>query len=144
VSALAFTRVVAGTQLTRVRRVPAWRSATAGIAGADSYTAGGFANPARRVLAAVLHTRSELQPLPPTAEADSQDAAELNPEPGPRLSYSSDVIEVVESYFYRPVLRPVLALVGAVKRLQSGRLDAYLAYMLIALVAVLALVTALA
>jgi hydrogenase-4 component B len=54
------------------------------------------------------------------------------------------VIEVVEAYLYRPVLRPVMALVRAAKRLQSGRLDAYLAYMLIALVALLALVTALA
>ena len=63
--------------------------------------------------------------------------------PGPRLGYSSDVIEVVEAYLYRPALRPVMALVRAVKRLQSGRLDAYLAYMLIALVALLALVTAL-
>ena len=41
------------------------------------------------------------------------------------------------------VLRPFLALVRIVQRLQSGRLDAYLAYMLIALVAVLAVVSAL-
>ncbi len=34
-------------------------------------------------------------------------------------------------------------LVRAAQRLQSGRLDAYLAYMLIALIAVLAVVTAL-
>jgi hypothetical protein len=41
-------------------------------------------------------------------------------------------------------LRPVIWLVRTAKRLQSGRADAYLAYMLIALVARLALVTALA
>ena len=64
--------------------------------------------------------------------------------PGPRLGYTADVVEVVETYLYRPVLRPVMALVRAAKRLQSGRLDAYLAYMLIALVALLALVAALA
>jgi len=64
--------------------------------------------------------------------------------PGPRLGYTSDVIEVVETYLYRPVLCPVMALMRAAKRLQSGRLDAYLAYMLIALVALLAVVTALA
>lgn len=34
-------------------------------------------------------------------------------------------------------------MVRVVKRLQSGRLDAYLAYMLIALIAILAVVTAL-
>ena len=71
----------------------------------------------------------------------------LSPAPGAsgaRLGYTSDVVEVVETYVYRPVLRPVMALVRAAKRLQSGRLDAYLGYMLIALVALLALVTALA
>src|ERR1019366_1240588 len=38
-------------------------AATAGVEGADCYTATGFANPTRRVLAAVLHTRSEVRPL---------------------------------------------------------------------------------
>ena len=57
---------------------------------------------------------------------------------------TSDVIEVVEQYLYRPLLRPLAAAGRTARRLQSGRLDAYLAYMLIALVAVLAVVTALA
>jgi len=39
--------------------------------------------------------------------------------------------------------RPMMALVRTAKRLQSGRLDAYLPYMLIALIAILAVVTAL-
>jgi formate hydrogenlyase subunit 3/multisubunit Na+/H+ antiporter MnhD subunit len=147
---LAFTRLVAGTRMTRVRRVPAWRSATAGVEGTDSYTATGFANPTRRVLAAVLHTRSELRPLNPApvpgapGTGNTKPAGAAAPRPGARLGYTSDVIEVVEAYLYRPALRPVMAVVGAAKRLQSGRLDAYLAYMLIALVALLALVTALA
>ena len=53
--------------MTRVRRVPAWRSATAGVEGADCYTANGFANPTRRVLATVLHTRAEVRSLSPPA-----------------------------------------------------------------------------
>jgi hydrogenase-4 component B len=149
---LVFARLVSGTRLTRVRRVPAWRSATAGVEGADCYTATGFANPTRRVLATVLHTQAEVRPLVPSqvttgpeaAHPDLEPAAGRPGSPGPRLGYTSDVIEVVEAYLYRPVLRPVMALVRAAKRLQSGRLDAYLAYMLIALVALLALVIALA
>ena len=155
---LAFTWLVSRARLTRVRRVPAWRSATAGVEGADGYTATGFANPTRRVLATVLHTRAELRPLAPSQGTDETEAqpapglghsgagpvARTPGRPGPRLGYTSDVIEVVETYLYRPMLRPVMALVRAAKRLQSGRLDAYLAYMLIALVALLALVTALA
>ena len=61
----------------------------------------------------------------------------------PHLGYVSDVMELVEEYLYRPLLRPVRWLVRQVKRLQSGRLDAYLAYMLITLVAVIAVVAAL-
>jgi hydrogenase-4 component B len=153
---LVFAWLVSRARLTRVRRVPVWRSATAGVEGADCYTATGFANPTRRVLATILHTRAEVRVLDPVDPAQ-EDGAPAEPRrpgagpdagtpgrPGPRLGYTSDVVEVVETYVYRPMLRPVMALVHAAKRLQSGRLDAYLAYMLIALVALLALVTALA
>ena len=60
------------------------------------------------------------------------------------LRYASDVMEVVETYFYQPALGVFMAVVTAAKRLQSGRLDACLLYMLIALIAVIAVVTALA
>ncbi len=155
---LLFARLAGGSRMTRVRRVPAWRSATAGVEGADCYTAAGFANPTRRVLATVLHSQSELRPLPPApgsaaalgsavagpGQGRPEAAAAGMSRPGPRLGYTADVVEVVETYLYRPALRPVMSLVRAAKRLQSGRLDAYLAYMLIALVALLALVAALA
>jgi len=132
------TRALSGPRMLRVRRVPAWRSATIGVEGADAYTAFGYANPTRRVLASVLHTRAEVAEVVPNDDDGSQAA------PGPRLRYASDVIEVVETWLYRPVTRLFGALVAAARRLQSGRLDAYLLYMLIALVAVIAVVTALA
>ena len=141
------TRLVSGPRMTRVRRVPAWRSAAAGVEGADSYTAYGFANPTRRVLAGVLHTRAEVRALDledgEGAGAPGDPGAGTSV-PGAHLGYSSDVIEVVETYLYRPMIRPVMMLVRAARRLQSGRLDAYLAYMLIALIALIALVVALA
>lgn len=130
-----FTLLVSGTRLLRVRRVPAWRSATAGVEGADQYTAFAYANPTRRVLANVLLTRTELREIDQRDQSESPDAY---------LGYRSDVVEAVEEYLYRPLVRPVLATVRVLKRLQSGRLDAYIAYMLIALIAILAVVTALA
>src|SRR5450755_470071 len=60
---VAFSLAVSGSRMVRVRRVPAWKSATAGVAGADSYTAFAFANPTRRVLAAVLHTRAGVEQI---------------------------------------------------------------------------------
>jgi hydrogenase-4 component B len=131
--------LAARSRMLRVRRVPAWRSAAAGVTDADQYTAFGYTNPTRRVLAGVLLTRAELHRI--------EEPADTGGEPGapqvPHLGYTSDVVELVEEYVYRPLARPLMAVVGAVKRLQSGRLDAYLAYMLIALIAVLAVITAL-
>ncbi|MGH3492175.1 MAG: hypothetical protein ACRDQ1_02920 [Sciscionella sp.] len=68
--------------------------------------------------------------------------AEQEGSAGVRLGYTVDVLEILEHYLYRPATVGLLVLVRLVKRLQSGRLDAYMTYMLIALVAVLAVVTA--
>jgi hydrogenase-4 component B len=130
---LAFA--LSGRRLVRVRRVPAWRSATIGVEGPAAYTAWGYANPTRRVLASVLHTRAEVEEVVPADGGADQ---------VPHLRYASDVVEVTESWLYRPAIRLFGGVVTAAKRLQSGRLDAYLLYMLIALVAVVAAVTALA
>jgi hydrogenase-4 component B len=138
---------LAGRRLFRVRRVPAWRSATAGVTGSARYTVFGFANPTRRVLATVLHTRTEVRRIAPggsATAAGSAAGADRDGATAAHVGYASDVIEPVEQYLYRPLLGPLLALGRAARRLQSGRLDAYLAYMLIALVAVLAVVIALA
>jgi hydrogenase-4 component B len=140
VAVVLLTFALSGWRMVRVRRVPAWRSATIGVEGADSYTAFGYANPTRRVLASVLHTRAEVeQVMPPENGAPGNGA-----DPVPHLRYASDVVEVVETWLYRPGARAFGAMVAVAKRLQSGRLDAYLLYMLIALVAVIAVVTALA
>jgi formate hydrogenlyase subunit 3/multisubunit Na+/H+ antiporter MnhD subunit len=145
-----FAWAVSGRRLLRVRRVPAWRSATIGVEGADSYTAFGYANPTRRVLAGVLHTRAELREVMMTEDGrDDGSGPPDRPDPAlgeaaAHLRYASDVMEVVETYLYRPALGFFTAVVTAAKRLQSGRLDAYLLYMLIALIAVIAVATALA
>ncbi|MGH3288737.1 MAG: hypothetical protein ACRDPD_29345, partial [Streptosporangiaceae bacterium] len=139
---ILLTVALSGRRLVRVRRVPAWRSATIGVEGADAYTAFGYANPARRVLASVLHTRAEVaevMPPGPAGDGTGDDGGQV-----PHLRYDSDVVEVVEAWLYQPAARLFGGLVTVAKRLQSGRLDAYLLYMLIALVAVVAAVTALA
>jgi hydrogenase-4 component B len=147
---VAFCWLISGRRMLRVRRVPAWRSATMGVDGLDSYTAFGYANPTRRVLAGVLHTRAGVheimlehdEPDPGSGPPDRDEEADR--EQAAHLRYASDVVEVVETYLYRPALRSLLAVSAVAKRLQSGRLDAYLLYMLIALIAIIAVVTALA
>ena len=109
----------------KVRRVSPWLSASGEIAGEDSYSAFGYANPARHVLAAVLRTQRGVESID-SSQGDSS------------LEYRSDVVEPVEKYVFQPVVQGTLWLSRQAKRLQSGRLAAYVAYMLIALVAALA------
>lgn len=120
----------------RVRRVPAWRSATSGVSGPASYSAFGFANPLRHVLGNVLGTRR-------STELVTTDGDEPSAHPAAHLETRTRVVEPVETYLYRPVRAMALAVALVAKRLQSGRLDAYVAYMLFALLVALALTAAL-
>jgi hydrogenase-4 component B len=117
----------------RPRRVPAWRSSTAGVDGPSSYSAFGFANPLRHVLANVLGTRRSLELV--QTELDGRTTA--------HIESRTEVVEPVAFYLYRPLLRAALVVANLLRRLQSGRLDAYVAYMLAALVVALAVAAAL-
>jgi hypothetical protein len=59
---------------------------------------------------------------------------------GASLELETRVVAPVEHYVYRPVTAAALSLSSRVRRLQSGRLGAYLLYMLAALIVVLALI----
>ena len=122
-----------------VRRVPAWRSATAGVHGEDSYTAFAYANPLRHVLANILGTQKELtvSSALTTTDGGVESGTGLTEEDHFHVSVSTTVAEPVESYLYRPALKAYLAVVSAAKRLQSGRLEAYVGYMLVTLVVLL-------
>lgn len=115
-----------------------WRSATGGVDGVDEYTPFGYANPTRHVLANILLPRSELNSL----AADAELANTTPPSSSTPMGYNADVVEVTETFLYRPLEKPLRLLVRAARKLQSGRLDAYLLYMLVTLVALLAVVAA--
>jgi formate hydrogenlyase subunit 3/multisubunit Na+/H+ antiporter MnhD subunit len=119
----------------RVRRVPSWHSATSGVAGPSNYTAFGFANPLRHVLANILGATKTVELVEFDEAADSRGRVV-------QVESRTDVIEPVEAYLYRPTRRAAMAVANVAKRLQSGRLNAYVAYMLVALLAVLSVVAA--
>jgi hydrogenase-4 component B len=110
-----------------VRRVPAWRSASPGVHGEDSYSAFAYANPARHVLANILGTKKQVSSLPPIEGGNGHR----------HIVFSSWVNEPLETYLWRPAVAGYLSIVAAAKRLQCGRLGAYIAYMLVALMATL-------
>jgi formate hydrogenlyase subunit 3/multisubunit Na+/H+ antiporter MnhD subunit len=132
VGALALSR----GRFLRVRRVPAWHSATSGVEGPSSYSAFGFANPLRHVLGNVLGTRRTVDLVMTTDDDPSSDGLA-------HLETRTRVIEPVETYLYRPLRSAALRVAQAAKRLESGRLNAYVAYMLLALLAALAITAAL-
>lgn len=166
---LGLAVVASRGSLFSVRRVPAWRSATGGVAGDARYTPFAFANPTRHVLGNLLLTRAAHGELDRETRAEEAAAstftgpdlpgeeqlgaaavggagirgAGIRGDADPHATYSTDVVELVELFVYRPVLTPLRRVVATAKRLQSGRLDAYISYMLIALVALIAVVVAL-
>jgi hydrogenase-4 component B len=120
-----------GGRYFRVRRVPSWHSATVGVAGPSSTTPFGFANLLRHVLGNVLGVSRTVRVIDP-------DAARPLPPGSAAVETRTRVVEPVETYLYRPARWVGLRSAGTAKRLQSGNLAAYVAYMLIALMAVLA------
>ncbi|MGO9197530.1 MAG: proton-conducting transporter membrane subunit [Acidimicrobiales bacterium] len=131
--------VLSRGRLFRVRRVPAWKSATAGVAGPDRYSAFGYANSIRHVLGNVLGAEHSSGAIEPGLDGGHADSAGEEP----HVEVRSAVVEPLETYVYSPARALFLRLAGVAKRLQSGRLDAYMAYMLVALLAVLAVVAVL-
>jgi formate hydrogenlyase subunit 3/multisubunit Na+/H+ antiporter MnhD subunit len=119
-------------KILRVRRVPAWRSASGGVAGPDSYTPFGYANVLRHILANVLGSRR-------TAVVTGHSEPDFDPGDS-HVEVDTSVIEPIETYLYRPARVAWLWLAAAAKRLQSGRLDAYVGYMLVTLLVLLAIV----
>lgn len=104
--------LLSGARLWRVRRVPAWSSASPGVERGVGYTSFGYANPMRKVLFNILLTRHQLHEV---ERAERTEAALLSGEPGPGvegqenrtypavdLVYRVDVVEVVERYLYQP------------------------------------------
>ena len=117
-----------------VRRAPVWLSGTAMDISAVQYTPEAYANPIRVVLAGAYGFRRSLEPVPPDPTAPD--------EPGKRALVTR-VVPAFEHYLYRPVEHGALWLSGQARRFQSGRLSAYLLYVLVVLLAVLALIPAL-
>jgi formate hydrogenlyase subunit 3/multisubunit Na+/H+ antiporter MnhD subunit len=120
-------------RVLRMRRVPAWRSASGGVSGPDHYTSFGYANILRHVLGNVLGSSREVVVV---GSSDSERVHEAS------VEVRTSVVEPVETYLYRPIEALVLWAGRQAQRIQSGKLDAYVAYMFLALVVLIAVVTA--
>ncbi len=129
-----FTCAVSGRRLFAVRRTAAWGSGSPGADRRSGYTAFAFANPMRRILSTMLMSSDTTTPTAHRGAIAAEDVVGS-------LHRQARVIDVVERYAYLPVWALVQSVARAAQRLQSGRLDAYLAYMLIAVLAVISVIT---
>ncbi len=128
--------VLSNGRYLKIRRVPAWHSASVGVSGPAEYSSFGFANPLRRVLGSILGTSQVTTPLAQESEVSAYPTTA-------HLETRTSVVEPIESYLYRPARKSILLVALAAKRLQSGRLNFYVAYMLFALLLALVLTAAL-
>jgi formate hydrogenlyase subunit 3/multisubunit Na+/H+ antiporter MnhD subunit len=114
------------------RRAPVWLSGSAVSPSAVQYTPAAYSNPVRVVLRSLYGLSRRLQPRPaPRAGAM------------PALVLETRIVPAFEHYLYGPMTTGALWLSGQARRLQSGKLGAYLVYMLAVLLIVLALIPAL-
>ena len=112
-----------------VRRAPVWLSGTAPDVALVQYTPDSYANPIRVVLSSLYRFRRTLEPIPDTHPQE--------------FALHTRVTPAFEAYLYRPLARAGLRLSDQTRKLQSGRLGTYLLYILIVLIAALALIPAL-
>jgi formate hydrogenlyase subunit 3/multisubunit Na+/H+ antiporter MnhD subunit len=115
----------------RVRRAPVWLSGTAAPAAAVQYTPAAYSHPLRVVLRGLYGLRRRLIVDP---DARTPQAATMRLE--------TRVVPAFEQFLYGPIGTGALRLSAFARRLQSGRLGAYLLYMLLVLIVVLALIPA--
>jgi hydrogenase-4 component B len=111
----------------RVRRAPVWVTGSGAELAAVQYRPSSYSNPMRVILRGPLGFRTRLIA---TATANADGA----------LTLDTRVVLAVDRFLYAPATALALAIAERVRAFQSGRLSAYLLYMLVALILALSLV----
>jgi hydrogenase-4 component B len=110
-----------------VRRAPVWVTGSGAELSRVQYRPSAYSNPMRVILRGPLGFRTRL-------------VGGGSPRGRPRLVLETRVVFAIDRYVYRPVAALALGLATGVRRSQSGRLSAYLLYMLIAVMVALVLI----
>jgi hydrogenase-4 component B len=105
---------------------PAWDCGLPGLTAANEYTATGFSKPFRMIFSALYRPRREIQ-----AEY------EVSPYYPTAIRFESEIEPAFEKHFYDPLQGWLMRLARRMRGVQAGSIHAYLAYIFLALIALL-------
>jgi hypothetical protein len=125
--ALIAAAVALASRRGGVRTAPVWVTGSGADLAQVQYRPSSYSNPIRVVLRGPLGYRTSLE----GGGADER---------GPTFVLRTRVVLAVDRFLYRPATSLALGLAAQVRRFQSGRLSAYILYMLAVLIVILALI----
>jgi len=105
---------------------PVWDCGLPGLTAANEYTATGFSKPIRMIFSALYRPRREIQ-----AEY------EVSPYYPTAIHFESEIEPAFEKHFYDPFQEGLVRLARRMRTVQAGSVHAYLAYIFVALIALL-------
>ncbi len=110
----------------RVERSVAWDGGLRHLSPALTYTATGFSNPVRVIFAALLH---------PSAREENTEAVAVHFRTAIRREYTE--VHVIDRFVLQPPIEMLRRLAALVRRMHVGNVNAYAAYVLVAMLVVL-------
>ena len=105
---------------------PAWDCGLPGLTASNEFTATAFSKPLRMIFAALFRPRREIQ-----AEFD------VSPYYPKAIHFESEIQPTFETHFYAPLRVGILAVAARMRRIQTGSIHAYLAYIFVTLILLL-------
>ena len=124
-AAPAFLLATGGRRAKRVKG-PTWDCGLPGLTADNEYTATAFSKPLRMIFATLYRPRREIQP-----EFD------VSPYYPKAVRFESEIEPSFEKRLYDPLKDWVLAFAGRMRAVQAGSINAYLAYIFVALILLL-------
>jgi hypothetical protein len=105
---------------------PAWDCGLPGLTAANEYTATAFSKPLRMIFGALFRPRREIQ-----AEFD------VSPYYPKAIHFESEIEPTFETHFYEPLWAAILSIAARMRKIQTGSIHAYLAYIFVTLILLL-------
>ena len=105
---------------------PTWDCGLPGLTAANEYTATAFSKPLRMIFGALFRPRREIQ-----AEF------EVSPYYPTAIRFESEIQPAFETHIYNPLRDGILAIAARMRKIQTGSIHAYLAYIFVTLILLL-------